>query len=444
MADRPPSRRTTHLPERGWVSTAYFAEGLPFMVVRYLAGVYLTDMGLKEAFLGYLNFLGIPWNTKFLWAPAVDLVGTRRSWLVRIELAITLLTAAMAVLAWLGPAGAPADGALVVTLPVRLFVVTLVVLAFVSATHDVSIDGYYMEAIPDPSTQAGYTGLRVMMYRMAVIFAKSVLVALAGWLSWTWGFAAAAVVMGLLFVVHQAWLPRLPVTGPDAGGSTTAPPVQRTAGTFLRDWGRAFVSWLDQPRVVLVIFFILTYKLGDEVLFSMNTPFLMREVGVTKEQLSWLSGVVGTAASIGGSLLSAWAIRRFGLQRAIWPLTLAMNVNIWAYVWLAWALPDPATSGGLAMVAGVHAYEQVAAGLGNAVLVVFLMRTCKPDFKAAHYAIASAIPSLGGTLLGGFGGVAVERFGYLWLYVAAFLFALPSMACMPFLRFDDDRKPTAA
>jgi PAT family beta-lactamase induction signal transducer AmpG len=221
------------------------------------------------------------------------------------------------------------------------------------------------------------------------------------------------------------------------------PRATRAPGEFLREYGRAFATWLDQPRIGLVLVFIITYKLGDEMLFSMNTPFLMREVGLSKEQFSWMNGVLGTGASIGGSLLSAWAIGKWGLRRAIWPLTLGMNLNLWAYVWLALALPDTTSTPGLALVAFVTAYEQFAAGLGNAVLVVYLMRSCKAEFKASHYAIASALPSLGGTFLGGMGGHVVEAWGYATLYILSFCAAVPSMVCLLMLKLGDDQPKRA-
>ena len=412
--------RRGRLPDAGWVSTLYFAEGLPYMLVRFLGGVTLTDWGVREATLGFLNFLGLPWNTKFLWAPLVDLLGTRRRWLLAAEALLALGAVVLAVLAGQGGVGAP-DGV------TRAVLVLLAVLAVIAATHDIGVDGFYMEAIPDPARQARFTGLRVTAYRAAVIFAKSVVVAIAGALSWVWGYQAVAVVLAGLFVVHALLLPS---AAPRAA-------THRAPGAFLRDYGRAFGSWLDQPQVGLVLVFVITYKLGDEVLFSMNTPFLLRELGLAKGQFSWINGVLGTVASIGGSLLSAWAIGRWGLRRAIWPLTLGMNVNLWAYVALAWAHPDPSTPGGLAAVAAVTAYEQLAAGLGNAVLVVYLMRTCKAEFKASHYAIASALPSLGGTFLGGMGGVIVEAWGYTTLYMLAFVAAIPSMICLLMLDLRD-------
>jgi len=422
---RPPRDRTAT-----WVGTTYFAEGLPYMLVRYLAGVYLTDLGFREAWLGLLNLLGIPWNLKFLWAPAVDLFGTRRGWLTRVQGALVAGFGLLALLAALGPleGGAGGPGPLGSHWTIPLLLALLVGLAFLSATHDIAIDGYYMEAIPDPTRQAAYTGLRVMTYRFAVIFTKSMLVAVAGYWTWSGAFLLGALTLALLLLFHLRVLPRV-----------DAPPEQRTASQNLRLFGEAFLSWLRQERVVLVLAFIATYKLGDEVLFSMNTPFLVRELGVSKVQLSWLAGVVGTAASIAGSLLSAWAIRRVGLRRAIWPLTLAMNLNLWAYVWLAWDRPDAATTSGLAWITAVHAYEQFAAGLGNAVLVVFIMRICLPRYKAAHYAIASAISSVGSSLFGGVGGYIVEAWGYVTLFLVAFVATVPSMAILLTLKVPEER-----
>ena len=418
-----------------WVSTTYFAEGLPYMLVRSLSAVYLTDIGVKEAYLGFLNFLNLPWNLKFAWAPAVDLLGTKRGWLVKIELVIALLVAVIAVLAEAGPAvvatGVPLDLGGAGMPAIHGILAVLVALAVVAATHDVAIDAFYMEAITDPGEQAEYTGIRVLTYRIAVIFTKSVLVAIPAYLSWTFGWMAAAGTMLALAAFHAWYLPRVEV------------PRVRTLHlrAVARDFGRAFFTYVKQPHLALVLGFVITYKLGDEVLFSMNTPFLMRELGVRKEDLAWLAGMVGTAASIIGSLASAWGIKRFGLRRAIWPLTLAMNLNIWAYVWLAWSLPDPSTTHGLATIAAVHAYEQFAAGLGNAVLFIFLMRLCLPEFKAAHYAIGSALMSLGGTFVGGFGGLLVEAVGYVNLYLIAFAATLPSMVCLLFLRVPDPPSP---
>jgi PAT family beta-lactamase induction signal transducer AmpG len=424
----PPAPRTTTF----WVSSAYFAEGLPYMIVRILSAVYFTDIGVKERFIGYLNFLGIPWNLKFLWAPLLDILATKRRWLVAMQLLLGILTAAIALVTGLIPAGADPTSYLIVIAGI------FVAMAFLSATNDVAIDGYYQEGLTQRGDQAAYSGFRVMAYRGAMIYARSGLVALVAiaasrlgganrYAPWVWGFGAGAATLLALSLAHGLWLPRFE--------------VERARGSLdemARGFVRAFSSYLRQERVVLVLIFISVYKLGDEILFSMATPFLMRELGITKAQYSWVGGIVGAVGMVAGAMLGGWWIKRSGLRRAIWPMTILMNFNIWAYVWLAWAKPDPATTKGISLIALVHGYEQFAAGIGSAALLIYLLRTCKPDFRAAHYAIGSGIMSLGSTVVGGFGGRFVEWAGYLELFVLAFFASIPSMLLLFLVPLDDD------
>jgi len=95
---------------------------------------------------------------------------------------------------------------------------------------------------------------------------------------------------------------------------------------------------------------------------------------------------------------------------------------------MAWA------DGALCTIGAVVFYENFASGLGNAILITWIMRTCKAEFKAAHYALASAISGAGGTFFGGFAGDIVAHFDYTGLFWLSFLAALPSMACLLVLR----------
>lgn len=406
-----------------WVFSTYLAEGLPYAVIRILSSVFFTDIGMKERYIGYLNFLGIPWNLKFLWAPLLDLVGKKRTWMIVVQGLITAFFLGIAYTCFI--ASAHPRGELILGLIAAAFIL----LAFLSATNDIAIDGYYMEGLTDPKEQAAYTGYRVFAYRLAVIWVRSGFVALAAFIAadlggadkyrpWGYAFGAAALTMFFLTLFHAWQSPRFEKDHIVSG---------RSFAGLLKDFGRAFATYFDQERVILVILFIITYKIGDEILFSMGTPFLMRELGVTKAQLSWLSGILGALGAIAGTSLGGIWIKKKGLKKAVWPLTLIMNLNIWAYVWLAWALPSATDPWGLTLIAAVHAYEQMAAGLGNAVLIVFILRTCKPEFKASHYAVGTAIMSLFSTFFGGFGGVLVEKMGYLNLFILAFFASIPSM-----------------
>lgn len=394
-----------------WVGSTYFMEGFPFILVRSISSVYFTDMGVREALLGFLNFLGIPWNLKFIWAPFLDIFSTKRAWMIKIQTAIMLILFAIAFMAGLYDQTASPS-------MLKAIAFMFVALAFVSATNDVAIDAYYLEGLTDKEDQAAYSGWRIMTYRLAVIFARSVLVAIAGLANWFYGFGIGAIVVLLFVVGHRLFLPRFEAerTGP-----------KKAPSQILQEFKDSFSSYLGQKGIVLSLFFVIFYKLGDEILFSMNTPFLMRELGVTKIQLSWLAGIVGMVATIIGGLLGAYWVKRVGLKKAIWPITLIMNINIWAYVLLAYLKPSAADTNGMILIAIIHAYEYLAAGLGNIVLMIYLMRLCNPQFKAAHYAFGSAIISLGATFIGGFGGVIVEFMGYMNLFIMAFAAAVPSI-----------------
>jgi PAT family beta-lactamase induction signal transducer AmpG len=414
-----------------WVNTTYFAEGLPFMIVRILSSLYFTQAGVRELYLGYLNYLGLPWNFKFLWAPLVDGWGSKRGWQIATQTIIGVLTLYLAYLSYLAGVSTDSSGYL------SSIAVVFLMLAFVAATNDIAIDGYYLEAIPKREDQALLSGYRVLAYRLAMVFARSGLVGLVAWSiaqatngsaakAWIPAFILAGGVMLFLAVLHYLLLPPLAVT-PVLG--------DKRAYTVFK---RGFTTYLSQPKVYLILSFIVLYKLGDEVLFSMVTPFLTRELRITTEQYAWVAGIVGAAGTIFGAMAGGWLINKIGLRKALWPLSIVMNVNIWLYVWLSVAKPDPATTYGIAAIAGVHAVEQIAAGLGSAALLVFLLTTCSKEYRATHYAVGSAIMSVPGTLIGGEAGRLVEMIGYTNLYILAFALSIPGMCLIPIVPIRDD------
>ncbi len=409
---------------RLWVSTTYFGQGLPFMLINFLFAAYLTDIGVKEAWIGYLNYFGLAWSLKFLWAPAVDFWGTKRAWLVTVQGMLVLGFGILTLLMVNGPRDAASANHSAL---LEASIATLAVLAVLAATHDIAIDGYYMEAITDPNEQAAYTGLRSLAFQVAKLFVRSALLALTGVIGWHWGFGYGAIALAAIWVFHLVFLPHVEV----ARTHRTSVPEA------LRGFGAAFLSYLKQPSVALVLALLVTYKLGDQLMFALNTTFLMREVGVTKPDLAWIGGFLGSGALTLGSLTSAWAIQKWGWRRAVWPLTLGMNLNIWLYVWLAWSVAqakvDPThVAPGLPVVAFIYSFEQFAGGLGASALIVFALRTCNPTFKAAHYAIATALASLGGATLGAKAGEIVMKIGYTNLFLLSFAVAIPSMLILPF------------
>jgi PAT family beta-lactamase induction signal transducer AmpG len=298
--------------------------------------------------------------------------------------------------------------------------------------------------------------------------------------AWGYGFGAASVTMGLFSLYHLLALPKF----------DTAQKTPATVKSVLDNFLTSFAAYLEvskkrsaaallsgiivasvsfivlnvtihepvqslayaliallvvllaqaKPAIALSLVFIIFYKIGDEIIFSMGTPFLKRYLLVSNIQLAWMSGLLGLFGSIVGTTVGGLWIKKTGLKKAIWPLTLLMNLNIWAYIWLAWQHPLATTASGLMTIGSVYCYEQLAAGLGNAVLIVYILQTCKKEFKAGHYAIGSAFMSVFSTVFGGFGGIIVERMGYLSLFLIGFLATIPAMALLFFVRIKEETK----
>ncbi|MEK8088265.1 MFS transporter [Thermithiobacillus plumbiphilus] len=382
-------------PQRGrtviWALSTYFAQGLPYSIVHQMSAQFFTAAGASLQAIGLTSLYGLAWNLKFLWSPLVDLISTKKSWIIGIEL---LLAAVVAMLAW------PAQGSFDLALAAKIFLVV----AFLAATHDIAIDGYYIQSLDD-ADQAAYSGLRVAAYRVALLVGNGALVVLAGKVSWMIAFLAAAGILALLALMHKLILPPVPAS------------VRQVGGSVLRD---AFFSYLRQPHIWMVLGFILLFRAGDAMMFAMSTP-LLKELGYDTAARGFLSGTVGTLAGIGGALLGGALISRHGLRRTFFPFALVQSLAIPAYAWMAYVEP------GFWGVAFVVGFEQLAAGFGTAALMVFLMQRCQGDYQATHFAIGSALMSVAATFAGSASGFIADSVGFTVFFWFAFALSWPGV-----------------
>lgn len=390
--------RTRELAATGWVSSTYFAEGLPYSVVHQIASQFFTAMNASLEQIGLVSLYGLAWNLKFAWSPLVDMFGTARRWLIVLEL---LLTAAIGWIAW--PAHHGNLGAVA-----RV----LVIVAVLAATHDIAIDGFYLQALRQRA-QAAHAGLRVAAYRVALLVGNGALVWLAGTTSWRTCFLAAAGLMAALALVHQLLLPR-----PDASSSDDAPPGLDDKKGFHR-FVDAFVSFFRQPRAALSIAFVLVFRLGDAMMFSMSTP-LQRDLGIDTSTRGVVGGI-GTAIGIAGTIVAARLIASKGLRSTLVPIAMIQGAALPVYALVAAVRP------GFPWIVAAVFLEQLAAGIGTAGFSVFLMRLCAGQYKASHFAIASALMSLAATLSGSASGFIAKPLGYTWFFLIASVGAAPGV-----------------
>ena len=208
-----------------WVPTLYFAEGVPYFVVNNISVMMFTKMGVPNGAMAFFTtLLYFPWFLKGLWGPIVDVVKTKRWWIVSMQVLITTMMVLLTLTLPKPDAAMIASG----QTPISMFVLTLVlfiIAAFASATHDIAADGFYMLA-HSPSSQAAFIGVRSTFYRIASVFGQGVLVYIAGWVeknglhafgmnieagnipaSWQLTLGVSAVIFFLITMYHTFRLP---------------------------------------------------------------------------------------------------------------------------------------------------------------------------------------------------------------------------------------------
>jgi PAT family beta-lactamase induction signal transducer AmpG len=385
-----------------WVAILYFAEGFPFGLLFDAFPVYFRTHGVSLADIGLISLAGLPWTLKFLWAPAVDLWGRRRNWVVVCQ---GLLAADLGLFLLLEPAQSG----------VTLWLL-LIALAVFSATQDIAIDAYTIELL-DESEMGPANGVRVSAYRVALICAGGVFVALAGLIGWRAAFTAAAILLtGSALLSSRA--PETSLEQPPQE-SWTAALEHAVVGPLRGFWQR--------PGVVYVMLFILTFKLGDMALGPMVRPFWV-DRHFTPLQIGAIPGTIGVVSTIAGALLGGRFTKSWGLFRALWVLGIAQAASNLAYTAAAALPPSPP------LMYGASVIESFCGGLGTAPFLAFLMSACEKSQAATQYALLSALFGLTRSLSGAFSGLITQSVGYATYFTATFFLAWPAFALLPWVK----------
>lgn len=394
-----------------WVPTLYFAEGIPYFIVNNISVVMFKNMGMPNGMLAlYTSLLYLPWVIKPLWSPFVDILKSKRWWIVAMQI---LMSSAMLLLPFLLP---DSTGEAIVRTP--LFFITLAlfwITAFASATHDIAADGFYMLGL-DSGTQAEFVGIRSTFYRLSSIFGQGVLVALAGFIETSTGDVHFAWKLTLLFsavlfsgiTLYHTW--SLPRPSSDRMASST------TALELLKETGRTFVTFFRKKYVLLAMLFMLLYRLPEAFLVKMMNPFLMDPaseggLGLSTEAVGIIYGTIGVAALTAGGILGGIAASRWGLKRSLWPMALALTLPCLSFVFLAAYQPS-----NLWIISSCVALDQFGYGFGFTAYMLYLIYFSEGEFKTAHYSLCTAFMALSMMLPGMVAGYIQETLGYTMFF----------------------------
>lgn len=411
-----------------WVPTLYFAEGLPNVLVTVVSVTMYMQLGMTDTDIAlYTSWLQLPWIFKWIWSPFVDLVKTKRWWVLLMQV---LIGASLACVAF----------SLSTPMWFQGTMACFFLMAFMSATHDIAADGYYMIEL-DSHSQSLFVGIRNTFYRIAVIFGQGVLVALAGVLqkafpgriAFTWSiiFYGLAGLFVMLWLFHSRFMPKAPA---DKRDTTSAHDVLVGLGRMLV----SFVKKFPLKTFFFAMLFLLFYRFPESMLTKMTTTFLQRPVsdgglGLTPVEFGIANGTVGLIGLLSGGIVGGWLASRDGLKRWLWPFVFALTLPDIVYVYLSYAQPS-----NLILISGCLFFEQFGYGLGFTALTLYMLYYCQGEFQTSHYAICTAISYLGLMLPGMFSGLLKDTLGYRHFFIAVMFFCLITFAVTAFVKIDPD------
>ena len=387
-----------------WVPTLYFAEGVPYVAVMTISVIVYKRLGLSNTDITlYTSWLYLPWVIKPLWSPFVDMLRTKRWWILMMQI---LIAAALAGVAFTIPGPLWLKGSLAF----------FWLLAFSSATHDIAADGFYMLGL-EQHEQAYFVGIRSTFYRIATIFSSGLLVGLAGVLqefthsiayAWSLVFYFIAGLFIALWLYHSCALPR------PAEDSNR---VQKTAGDIVNEFWQTLVTFFRKPQVWVGICFMLFYRMPEGLLAKVSALFLVDKVsngglGLSDVEFGMVQGTVGVIGLTLGGIIGGIAASRDGLKRWLWPMVMAITIPDLVYVYLSYALPSSL------LVINICVFlEQFGYGFGFSAYMLYLIYYSQGEHKTAHYALCTAFMALSMMIPGLFAGALQESVGYQAFFI---------------------------
>lgn len=373
------------------------------MLVVTVSAIMFKQLGISNADVAlYTSWLYLPWVIKPFWSPFVDLVKTKRWWLLLTQVILGAGLAGVAL-------------TLNTTNFFRWSLAIMWLLAFSSATHDISIDGFYMLGL-DEGEQSLFVGIRNTAYRIAMIAGQGGLLILVGLFekqfgsavrAWSLGFLVAGGLMILLWLYHSYILPH-PVADCTIGIS---------GKNILKEFGMTFVSYFKKPNILPALLFILLFRFPEAQLGKIAPLFLVDDaaaggLALTTGQVGFAQGTLGVIGLLLGGILGGITLSHYGLKKCIWYMVAAISVPDLVYVYLSW-LPTQ----NMALVSTCIFIEQMGYGFGFTAYTLFLMYFARGEHQTSHYAISTGIMALGMMLPGMISGILQEHMGYRTFFI---------------------------
>lgn len=391
-----------------------FASGLPLLLVLGTLSFRLREAGINRGQIGYVSWVALAYGFKWVWAPLVDRVrlpwltvrlGRRRAWMLLAQMALVLSV-------WqLGQ-----------TNPRQDFVVMVAwasVTAFASATQDIAMDAWRIEAVA-VALQGVMAAAYQAGYRLGMMVAGAGVLGLtAHWAGTATGYVplawqkAYAVMAGLMLVGVLATL--LAAEKPQ-NDLSRASPLHWLRTAFVAPFVDFFRRYGRQLGLILAL--IALYRIADVVKDVMSNPFYV-DMGYSKTEVAMVSKVYGVIMGLVGAAMGGVWVARFGIMRMLAVGTLLTSCGSLAFLWLS------ETGHSEAHLMAVISADYFAGGVASSAFVAYLSSLTNVSYSASQYALLSSVMLLLPKFLAGFSGDFVNHYGYATLFVTTASMGLP-------------------
>ncbi len=423
-----------------------FSAGLPFLLVFSTLSAWLRDLGVSRTAIGFFAWIGITYSVKVLWAPIVDRVpipfltralGKRRSWMLLGQIGIA---AGLLGMASVDP-----------TEDLSRVALFALLVAFSSATQDIAIDAYRIEAVVK-ERQAAMAATYILGYRLALLVAGAGALYIATYASWPGAYVTMAALM--LIGVLTALIVAEPVRHQDSGNVMFEQRVVdfMSKSAALPDWLRNGIAWIIGAVVcpfadfftrngwwaIVILLFIGVFRLSDLAMGIMANPFYL-DLGFTKTEIANIAKIFGFFMSVAGSFAGGVLVVRYGIMRPLLLGAIMVAVTNLLFAFMAMIGPDKF------WLAVVISADNISAGLSNAVFIAYLSSLTNQAYTATQYALFSSFMTLPGKVISGFSGVIVDGFGYVSFFVYAAAIGIPAILLVIYLmgRWNVDEMSTS-
>ncbi|MDH5190104.1 MAG: AmpG family muropeptide MFS transporter [Gammaproteobacteria bacterium] len=411
-----------------------FSAGLPFLLVFSTLSAWLTDEGLTRSAIGFFSWVGITYSIKVFWSPVIDrlplfpfthLLGQRRGWILLAQIGIAC--------GLLGMAFSDPNQNLTA---VALFALLV---AFSSATQDVAIDAYRIEAV-EKELQGAMAASYIFGYRVALLAAGAGAFYIADFTNWQTAYISMAGLMlvGIVTVLLIAEPERKVSNETMMQEQRVIDYMERSA--HLPDYVRTAVSWFigavvcpfidffkrNGSLALVILLLVGVYRISDITMGVMANPFYL-DLGFSKVEIANVSKIFGFFMTIFGAGLGGILVVRYGIMRPLLLGAIMVSATNLLFAYMASVEPN------LTLLAIVISADNLSGGLAGAAFIAYLSSLVNTAYTATQYALFSSLMTLPAKFLGGFSGIVVDSQGYAFFFIYASLVGIPAILLVLYL-----------